>query len=128
MQRLFSIFPSGVPGAALFVLRVSVAATLLEDRTGHWTLVTSLWMLLPIILTATCLCLGLLTPICASLCCLMEFYSLTITGGQDMFHLVISILTSAALATLGPGAYSVDARIFGRRLLTVPPRQRHHSD
>ena len=122
------MFPSRVQGAALLVLRVSVAATLLEDGTGHWTLVTSLWMLLPVILTATCLCLGLLTPICASFCCLMEFYSLTITGRQDMFHLVTSILTSAVLATLGPGAYSVDARIFGRRLLTVPPRQLHHSD
>jgi uncharacterized membrane protein YphA (DoxX/SURF4 family) len=124
VQRLFSMFASGVPGAALFVLRVSVAATLLEDGTGHGTPVTSLWMLLPIILTATFLCLGLLTPICASLCCLMEFYSLTISGGQDMFHLVMSILTSAVLAMLGPGAYSVDGRIFGRRLLIVPPRQR----
>jgi hypothetical protein len=54
----------------------------------------------------------------------MEFYSLTISGGQDMFHLVMSILTSAVLAMLGPGAYSVDGRIFGRRLLIVPPRQR----
>jgi uncharacterized membrane protein YphA (DoxX/SURF4 family) len=122
------MFPSGVQGAALLVLRVSVAATLLEHGTGHWILAASLWMLLPIILTATCLCLGLLTPICASLCCLIEFYSLTITGEQDMFHLVISILTSAILATLGPGAYSLDARIFGRRLLTVPHRQRHQSD
>ena len=32
-------------------------------------------------------------------------------------------LTSAALALLGPGAYSVDARLFGRRLLVVPPRK-----
>jgi uncharacterized membrane protein YphA (DoxX/SURF4 family) len=122
------MFPSGVQGAALFILRVSVAATLLEDGTGHWIPVASLWLLLPIILTATCLCLGLLTPICASLCCLIEFYSLTTTGGQDIFHLAISILTSAVLATLGPGAYSVDARIFGRRLLTVPLRQRSQSD
>jgi uncharacterized membrane protein YphA (DoxX/SURF4 family) len=54
----------------------------------------------------------------------MEFCALSVTGGQDIFHLVISILISAALAILGPGAYSVDARIFGRKLLTVPSRHR----
>jgi hypothetical protein len=122
------MFPAGAPGAALFVLRVSVAASLLVDGTAHWALVTSLWILLPIALTALCLCLGLLTPYSASLCCLIELSALTIVAGQDRFHLVIAILTSAVLAILGPGAFSVDARIFGRRLLTVPPRPRPHSD
>ena len=47
---------------------------------------------------------------------------------RQIFHLVISILISAALAILGPGAYSVDARIFGRKLLTVPSRHRPDSE
>lgn len=127
MQRLFYMFPLGAPGVALFVLRVCVAATLLVDGTAHWTHVTSLWMLVPMALTAICLCLGLLTPCCAFLSCLIEFCTLTLAGRQDMLRLVISILTSAALALLGPGAYSVDSRIFGRRLLNVPPRQRPQS-
>jgi hypothetical protein len=58
----------------------------------------------------------------------MEFCTLAVTGGQEIFHLVISILISAALAILGPGAYSVDARIFGRKLLRVPPRHRSDSE
>jgi hypothetical protein len=58
----------------------------------------------------------------------MEVYILVATRGEDMFHMVISILTGVALAVLGPGAYSIDARIFGRRLLTVPPRKQPYSD
>jgi hypothetical protein len=58
----------------------------------------------------------------------MEFCALSVTGGQDIFHLVISILISAALAILGPGAYSVDALIFGRKLLTVASRRRPDSE
>jgi hypothetical protein len=58
----------------------------------------------------------------------MEFCALSVTGGQDIFHLVISILISAALAILGPGAYSVDALIFGRKLLTVASRHRPDSE
>jgi uncharacterized membrane protein YphA (DoxX/SURF4 family) len=122
------MFPLGAPGAALVIMRFAVAATLLIDGTAHWTLVTSLWLLIPIILTAACLCLGLVTPLCASLCCLMELYAVAVEEGQGIFHLVVSISISTALAILGPGAYSVDARIFGRKLLTVPSRHQPHSE
>jgi hypothetical protein len=30
-------------------------------------------------------------------------------------------LAAAALAFLGPGAFSVDAALFGRREITIPP-------
>jgi hypothetical protein len=41
----------------------------------------------------------------------------------DVLILASLLLNSAALALLGPGAYSVDARLFGRRVLVVPPRR-----
>lgn len=122
------MFPLGAPGAALLVLRLAVAATLLIDGTAHWTLVTSLWRLVPVLLAVACLCVGLLTPFYASLSCLIELCTLAVVRGQDIFHLFISILISAALAILGPGAYSVDAQIFGRKLLTVPSRHRPPSE
>jgi hypothetical protein len=33
---------------------------------------------------------------------------------------LLGILNALALALLGPGAFSLDARIFGRRLLVLP--------
>ena len=36
---------------------------------------------------------------------------------------VFPIIDAAALALLGPGAYSVDARLFGRRVTVIAPRK-----
>ncbi len=36
---------------------------------------------------------------------------------------IFQVLASAALFFLGPGAYSVDARLFGLRVTVVPPRK-----
>jgi uncharacterized membrane protein YphA (DoxX/SURF4 family) len=34
------------------------------------------------------------------------------------------IITAAALALLGPGAFSLDGRLFGRREIVIPPSSR----
>jgi hypothetical protein len=123
VQRLFSMFPTGTAGAALFALRVSAAITLLVDGTTHGTLVTSFWILLIFALPAISLCLGILTPYFSVLCCLVQLLVALISDGRNGFHLGISILNSAIVAVLGPGAYSIDARLFGRRLVSVPSRK-----
>lgn len=110
-----------MPGIGLLLLRVSVAAVLLVDGTAHWTLVTSWWAFLLIAAPAGALCLGLLTPYCASLCCVIELRVLWTTR-EDGFHLIIALASSAVVAVVGPGAYSLDARMFGRRLLRLPVR------
>lgn len=117
------MFPTGKAGAALFILRVSVAATLVVDGTAHWALVTSFWILLGLAVPTLFLCFGFLTPIGSTLSCLIQLGVLIATGDTNQFHLVVSILNSGILAVLGPGAYSLDARLFGRRLLTVPLRK-----
>src|SRR5258708_1132386 len=38
----------------------------------------------------------------------------------SLFHLIAAIVVSLALGVLGPGAYSVDNKIFGRRLVILP--------
>jgi hypothetical protein len=37
---------------------------------------------------------------------------------------VIAIANAIALALLGPGAYSLDSKLFGRRVMIVRPRNR----
>jgi hypothetical protein len=122
VQRLFSMFPTGMAGAALLVLRVTVAATLVFDGTVHWALMTSFWILSGFAVPAILLCLGFLTPYCSALSCLIQL-GVLISTGQNEFNLAISILNSGILAILGPGAYSIDAHIFGRRLLIVASRK-----
>ena len=117
------MFPLGAAGVALLILRVSVAATLVFDGTAHWVLLTSFWIALAFAVPTILLCLGLLTPFCSALSCLVLLVVLIANRGQDDFHLVIAILNGGILSVLGPGAYSIDARIFGRRLLTLPPRR-----
>ena len=121
VQRLFSLFPTGMPGIGLILLRVSVAAVLLVDGTAHWTLVTSWWTFLLVAVPAGALCLGFLTPYVASLCCVIEVGVLWTTRAEE-FHLVIAMASSVVVAMVGPGAYSLDARMFGRRLLRLPVR------
>jgi hypothetical protein len=37
--------------------------------------------------------------------------------GRDPFQLAFSLCVDAALFLIGPGAYSIDSRLFGRRLI-----------
>jgi hypothetical protein len=112
------MFPAGTAGVALFALRVSVAGTLVVDGTVHWALVTSFWTLVEYILPAS-----FLIPYFSALSALIQLEVLIAAGGTDQFHLITSILSSEILAMLGPGAHSFDAHLFGRKLISFPPRR-----
>ena len=49
-------------------------------------------------------------------------------GARNLFDAklsgVFAAIMSAAIALLGPGAFSVDARLFGRREIIIPPISR----
>jgi uncharacterized membrane protein YphA (DoxX/SURF4 family) len=123
VQRLFSMFPTGAAGWALFVLRISVVVSSVAEGTKHWALVTSWWSFLLFLLPAMMIALGFLTPYA----CVFEVLLLSGVamhfGGEDRFHLLAAMVNTGVLALLGPGAYSVDAQIFGRRLLIIQPRR-----
>lgn len=123
VQRLFSMFPTGAAGCALLILRVSVAVSLLVDGTARWGLVTSWWALLLFLLPAIWMVLGFLTPYASAFSCLLQSGVAALAAGHPEFHLLLAIVNTAAVALLGPGAYSIDAHIFGRRLLTLPPHR-----
>jgi uncharacterized membrane protein YphA (DoxX/SURF4 family) len=80
------------------------------------------WILPGLVLVSVFLCIGFIVPIVSVLCCLFELASL-LSRGADATFILVSIVNAAALALLGPGAYSLDARLFGRRILVVSDRK-----
>jgi len=124
MQRLFSTFPKGAPGCGLLLLRVVTAMSLQTNASGHLALTahTSLPGVLLIVLSLA-LIVGFLTPVVAVLSALIEG-TLLVTSPDIAGALMLeNPLICVALALLGPGAYSVDARLFGSRVVVL-----HSSD
>jgi hypothetical protein len=118
MQRLFSMFPSGIAGAGLLILRVCAAAVLFVDGAAHPSEGKSIWLLLLFAIMSGTLGIGLLTPYAAAIGCLIELTVVWEADAQAAFHFIVAALNFAAIAMLGPGAYSLDARRFGRKLIS----------
>ena len=122
MQRLFSMFPRGGPGFALLLLRISVAAPLLLSLAGKSDLPLFHLLFASGWLVSIALAIGVFTPVVSSIVCLYATVDLLI--GLRFDWLVISqVLNSVALALLGPGAYSLDARLFGLKVIVMSPRK-----
>ena len=131
MQRLFFAFPGGLPGLGLLLLRIALGATALYEGQSVLlrpaTPATLPWVFGVVgALALTSVIVGFLTPIgCAvlalelagALCLPWLGYRSSMESrllGFDFF--VIALATGA----LGPGAFSVDARLFGRREIIFP--------
>lgn len=117
MQRLFSTFPEGWPGTGLLCLRVAAAIPLVQFVPGQFSPAPPLSVSLQFLAAASSLLLmiGLWTPIAGSLMAITELSLLLFPLNSTSMHIVIATL-GAALAMIGPGAWSIDARLFGRKL------------
>jgi len=136
VRRLFSAFPTGLPGFGLILLRITVAAGAMVQGVG--ALVASNQPTLAeqtidvfAIVAALVLLIGFMTPI-ASLALasgyfgagLSSFLSPDIVRHSNSFTALSLAASSAALMLLGPGAISLDARLFGRREIVIPEDNR----
>ena len=109
------MFPRGWPGFGLLLLRVSVAAGCLQGCAQHEA--REAWVQLALVALSASLCAGVLTPLTAALAVTLQ---LTVAVNQcvgSTGFVAITILEATALALLGPGAYSLDALRFGRRVI-----------
>jgi hypothetical protein len=118
VQRLFSMFPTGLPGLALLLLRASVASAVIlstyrEESPG--------WLQGSAILVAVGLLAGYLTPFVAVAAIVVQAFAWLSPSLDPTIWAVVFSVDAIALALVGPGAYSLDAYLFGRRVVVLPP-------
>jgi hypothetical protein len=65
---------------------------------------------------------GLWTPIVGSFVALIEVWKMIMLPGDKWVWLLLGT-AGAALAMLGPGLWSIDARLFGWKRIETPPRK-----
>jgi uncharacterized membrane protein YphA (DoxX/SURF4 family) len=131
LQRTFSGFPTGYPGLALLLLRLVVGGAASSEAWLHiaanqGALNSSVAVALLAFVTGLALIIGFMTPIA---CVLLSAGGLLLMiDSSRSGHLLLLesgmarlefIAMSAALISLGPGALSVDARLYGRREIEV---------
>jgi hypothetical protein len=111
MQRLFSTFPGGWPGLGLLLLRIAAAAPLLIIALDFGSGV-------PLRLIGSAdsvlLLLGLGTPLVAAVQALIEGWLACAGEAFNLDHAARALM-GLALMLLGPGQYSVDRQLFGRK-------------
>lgn len=121
MRRLFSTFAPGGPGAGLLFMRLVggvslIAHGLTKLRTGP-TVPDVLAVAAGMLLLA-----GLWTPIAGSLVAIIGLRNSISQPGDPWASILLGTI-GVALALLGPGAWSVDARLFGWKRIDVRDRK-----
>jgi len=131
MLRTFSNFPSARAGIALFILRIVVGTSAILEvglmLAGNHALPQSARIAAVLVMAAgLALIVGFLTPIAAILICLLGTVIMLVLIPPAALLLFDSrmaafefVVESAMLILLGPGAISVDARLFGRREVVI---------
>jgi hypothetical protein len=117
MRRILSTYPAGEAGIALLLLRISLVLLVMECLTRCF--VPNRAGLLLTDLAALAILLGYGTRVLAALCALAALVLAFVEGEGTRTLLLSQALEASALAVIGPGALSVDARLCGGRTIVV---------
>ena len=126
MQRLFSSFADGWPGIGLLLLRLLTGAALIHFGIAN---LREAPPLATVVLQITgvgagiLLLIGLWTPVVGALAAIVKVsiaFSQYFSHSGDPWIPILQAVLSAVLAMVGPGAWSIDARLFGRKRIEIP--------
>ena len=121
MQRLYSTFADRWPGVGLLIQRVVASVVLVSFCVIHLIDSPFSVSMIPHIIAACAgmlFLVGLWTPFVGALIAVIEVWTAVAHAGDPWISIMLATIGGTA-AMLGPGAYSVDARLFGRRHLDV---------
>lgn len=126
LRRLYSTFAGGWPGLGLLLMRLVVGSGLIVRASVRlWNDVPSLNVTTAAVLSlgaGILLVLGLWTPITGVSAALIEIWKMLTLPGDKWVWLLLAT-ASVSLAMLGPGLWSIDARLFGWKRIEAPPRK-----
>ena len=111
------MFPTGLPGIALLLLRTSVAMAVVVSS---YRQDPSSWLQATALVAAAGLLAGYLTPIVAVVALVVQVFGWSALGLDSAAWAAVISLDAIALALIGPGAYSIDGYLFGRRVVVLP--------
>jgi putative oxidoreductase len=120
VQRFFSTFPNERPGAGLLLLRLMLAGGLLVDAMARLRDPTYAQIVTVAgeVGAGALLLIGLWTPVAGVIACLLQVGNLLMADATIELH-VLRAAMGLCLVLLGPGAWSIDARLFGRKRVEI---------
>lgn len=125
MRRLFSNFAHGPPGVGLLLMRlVAGIAFVMQGVSALLSrppLAGALFQAVSIGF-GTLLVAGLWTPIVGTLVAVEALWN--VFSSEHPWRWIMLATLGAALVLIGPGAWSVDARLFGWKRLEIRDRKR----
>lgn len=125
LRRLFSTFAQGWPGAGLFLMRFVLGFALIWRAVSRLSGDPSIDLIVLSVLAigaGLLLLLGLWTPVAAVLVVAIELWKIYWRHGDPWLYLLMATI-AAAIAMLGPGFWSVDARLYGWKRIDLPARK-----